>query len=311
MKVLETKPKIALKNILFATDYEVLANRALPFAVALAGRSGAKLYAAHVIPQEAYAFARPDSVERILKEACDYAGYKLNQIIGPLKHQGYSCEALVSEGSPGEVITELAQIHSADLIVVGTSSRAGLGKLFLGSVAEEIIREAPCPVFTVGPRVVTDPSTEIQSIICATDFSPGSVRAVEFAASLAHEYQAHLTLLHVVEGILKDSPHLAKQLTEKRLLDLMPTELELRHEPAVLVEIGPVADRILSVANGLSADLIAMGVRGTAAFAEAASHFGSIAHKVVSLANCPVLTIGSPHQPANNGEEQSRNPQRS
>lgn len=75
MKVLETKPRIGLKNILFATDFEVLANRALPFAVALADRYGAKLYAAHVIPQEAYAMARPESMEQILKEAQDYAGW--------------------------------------------------------------------------------------------------------------------------------------------------------------------------------------------------------------------------------------------
>jgi len=72
MKALEVKRQIALKNILFATDLDVSANRALPFAVSLRDRYGAKLYAAHVIPQEAYAFARPESVGRILKEAQDY-----------------------------------------------------------------------------------------------------------------------------------------------------------------------------------------------------------------------------------------------
>ncbi|HEX4920277.1 MAG TPA: universal stress protein [Candidatus Bathyarchaeia archaeon] len=313
MKVLDNKPKIAVKNILFATDFEVMANRALPFAVALAGRYGARLYAAHVIPQEAYALARPESIERILKEAQDYARYALNQVIGPLGHRGYSCEALVGEGSPGEVITEFSQTYAADLVVLGTSSRAGLGKLFLGSVAEEVIREAPCPVLTVGPHVVTDPSAGIQRILCAADFSMGSVRAVQFATSLAYEYRAHLTLLHVIEGILKDSPDLAMQLTEKRLLDLVPPEPELQREPEVVVEIGPVAERILRVANELSADLIAMGVRGAGAFAPTASHFGSIAHKVVSLASCPVLTFGGLHQPENNNEEEqsSWNPQRS
>lgn len=54
MRVLGTRPRIALKNILFATDFEVLAGRALPFALALADRFGANFYAAHVIPREAY-----------------------------------------------------------------------------------------------------------------------------------------------------------------------------------------------------------------------------------------------------------------
>jgi nucleotide-binding universal stress UspA family protein len=292
MTVTETQAKVALKNILFATDFEALASRALQFAVTLADRCGAKLYAAHVIPQTAYAYAHPESMDRILKEAYDYAGYELNQIVGPLKHGGCSCEALLADGDPGEVITALAESHEADLIVVCTGSREGFGKLLLGSVAEEISREAPCPVLTVGPHVATDPSAGFQSIVCATDFSPGSARAAEFAFSLAHEYNAHLTVVHVVAGMLKNSLHLATELTERRLRELLPLEPELQHEPHVVVEAGPVAERILSVSQVLSADLVAMGARGAGAFEQTASHFGSIAHKVVSLAACPVLTVG-------------------
>ena len=60
------------------------------------------------------------------------------------------------------------------------------------------------------------------------------------------------------------------------------------YEPEVVAEIGPVADRILGVANDLAADIIVMGVRGAGAFAPAPRHFGSIAHRVVSLAACRV-----------------------
>ena len=60
----------------------------------------------------------------------------------------------------------------------------------------------------------------------------------------------------------------------------------------MVVEIGPVAERILAVANELIADIIVMGVRGAGAFAQTASHFGSIAHRVVALAPCPVVTVG-------------------
>ena len=295
MELTETRAQLVLKNILFATDFEASTNRALQFAVALAGRYGAKLYAAHVIPQAAYAYAHPESMEQILKEAYDYAGYELNQIVGPLKHHGSRCEALLADGNPGEVITALAESREADLIVVGTGSRGGLGKLLLGSVAEEIIREAPCPVLTVGPHVATDPSAGFQSIVCAADFSPGSAQAAEFAVSLAHEYGAYLTLVHVVEGMLKDAPRLAIELTEKRLQQLLPPDPKSHHEAEVLVEIGPVAERILSISRDLSADLIAMGARGVGTFAQTASHFGSIAHKVISLAPCPVITVGGLH----------------
>ena len=292
MKTLEVKPQIALKNILFATDFEAPASRALPFAVALATRYGAKLYAAYVIPLAAYAYASPYSLERILKEVQDYSSYTLNQIVEPLRHHGQRCEALLGHGDVADVLMKFVRDHAAELLVVGTSSHAGLGKVLLGSTAEEIIREAPCPVLTVGPHVTTLASAGVHSIVYATDFSPDSLRAAEFAVSLAHEYEAHLTLAHVAEGILKDSLHLAIQLTEKRLRGMIPLEPELLYEPEVVVETGAVGERIVNLAADLSADIIVMGVRGAGAFAKTASHFGSIAHKVVSLAPCPVVTVG-------------------
>jgi nucleotide-binding universal stress UspA family protein len=292
MKALEVKQRLAFKNILFATDLDISARRALPFAVALADRCGAKLYAAHVIPLDVFALASSEAIERVLNDAQDYASYALDQIINPLRRHGQPCEALLGRGNVADVLTEFAHDYAADLIVVGTSSRAGLGKMVLGSIAEEIIREAPCPVLTVGPHVMADPSAGVQSIVCATDFSRGSLGAEEIAFSLAHDYQAHLTLVHVVEGVLRRSPHLAIQLTEKRLSEMIPLEPELLHEPQVRVEIGPVAKRILALEAELLADIVVIGVRGAGAFAQTASHFGSIAHTVVSLSTCPVLTVG-------------------
>ena len=202
MKALEVKQQIALKNILFATDFEVSASRALPFAVALADRYGAKFYAAHVIPSGAYALARPESIESTLEELQAHASRALNQIIDPLRQHGQRCGTLLGSGDVIAVLMEFVRNHGADLVVVGTSSRGGLGKVLLGSTAEEIIRVAPCPVLTVGPHVTAEASVRVRSIVCATDFSLGSLRAAEFAVSLAHEYQADLTLVHVVDEVL-------------------------------------------------------------------------------------------------------------
>jgi nucleotide-binding universal stress UspA family protein len=293
MKGLELKPQITLKNVLFATDFEVSASRALPFAVALADRYEAKLYAAHVIPPEAYTFASPGSIDRVLKEAGDFAGYTLNQIVGSLRCRGLLCDALLGEGNVAEVLEGWVQTYSADLVVVGTISRAGWSKVVLGSVAEEVIREAPCPVLTVEPHVTTLASAGVHNIVCATDFSSASLRAFEFALSLAHEYRAHLTLVHVREGSLRDSPRLAIQLDENRLREMVPPEPELLYRPEVVVETGAVAERILNLGADLSADFIVMGVRGAGAFAQTASRFGSIAHRVAGLAQCLVVTVGN------------------
>ncbi len=295
MKALAARPKIALKNILFATDFEAQANRALPFAVDFAEHFGAKLFIAHVIPEAAYCFSRPDSVDRIWAESHDYARYRLEQIVGSLRFDDRTGEALVGEGDPGELIAEFAQTHGADLIVIGTSSRAGVGKLLLGSVAEETIRVASCPVLTIGPHVTTAYRTRIQNIVCAVDFSPESLSAAELAAFLACEYQAQITLTHVLDEVLQE--YAAMQAIEVHLLDLVPFEAELPHKPNVIVEIGPVAECILNLSERLSADLIIMGIRGTGAFGPMTSHLGSIANKVISLATCPVMTVGGRHGP--------------
>src|ERR1700687_1370722 len=296
MKALEVKQQIALKNILFATDFEVSASRALPFAVALADRYGAKFYPAHVIPPGAYALARPESIELALEELQAHASRALNQIIDPLQLHGLCCGTLLGCGDVPGVLVEFVRNDGVDLVVVGTSSRGGLGKVLLGSTAEEIIRVAPCPVLTVGPHVTAEASVRVRSIVCATDFSLGSLRAAEFAVSLAHEYQADLTLVHVVDEVLTESPDPAIQLTEQRLRQMIPSEPQLLYEPEMVVEIGPAAERILAVANELIADIIVMGVRGAGAFADTASHFGSIAHRVVALASCPVMTVGDPQK---------------
>ena len=296
MKALKVKQQIALKNILFATDFEASASRALPFAVALVDRYGAKFYAAHVIPPGAYALARPESIELTLEELQAHAGRALNQIIDPLRQHGQCCGTLLGCGDIPDVLVEFVRNHGVDLVVVGTSSRGGLGKVFLGSTAEEIIRVAPCPVLTVGPHVTAVASVGVRSIVCATDFSLGSLRAAEFAVSLAHEYEADLTLVHVVDEILPESPGRAIQLTEQRLRQMILSGPQLLYEPKVVVEIGPVAERILAVANELIADIVVMGVRGAGAFAQTASHFGSIAHRVVALAPCPVVTVGNVHK---------------
>ena len=151
MNTVAVRTQIAIRNILFATDFDASSGRALPFASALRDRYRANLFVAHVVPQEAYIYARPESLHQILKETGGYASDALNRLALALKHDGGRCQTLLSEGNVPLVLVHLLQQYSIDLAVIGTGSRTGLEKVLLGSVAEELIREAPCPVLTVGP----------------------------------------------------------------------------------------------------------------------------------------------------------------
>jgi len=110
-------------------------------------------------------------------------------------------EVLIGEGSVCGVVEAVADEKKADLIVVGTSGRRGIGKFVLGSVAEEILRRAKCPVLTVGPYYEMEPLGEAKfsKIVYATNFGEASPAAAAYAVAFAEEYQAHLTLLHVIE----------------------------------------------------------------------------------------------------------------
>lgn len=98
-------------------------------------------------------------------------------------------------------------------------------------------------------------------------------------------------MLHVIPS-LPESPYLDAQMARVRLGEIASAHVPLATAPEVVIEMGSPANMILKVARDLDAELIVIGARGAGALPRLASHFGSIAHKVVSHANCPVLTVG-------------------
>lgn len=204
---------------------------------------------------------------------------------------------LILEGDLWSNLAAVIEANQIDLIVMGTRGRTGIGKFLLGSVAEEIFRQAPCPVLTVGPYAVSEPEQggEFTHILFATDFSPESVAAAPYAISLAQECQAYLTLLHVIEepkaGDLVRPPELVAS-SEQLLRKLVPPEAELWCVPEYAIERGKAAQKILEVAAHSKAGLIVLGVRRPSGVPGAATHLPiATAHKVVSDAACPVLTV--------------------
>ncbi len=149
---------------------------------------------------------------------------------------------------------------------------------------------------TVGPLSPEEPprDSEFTEILFATDFSPESNAAASYAISLAQEFQAHLTLLHVVANAKPSElvrPGDLVKCSEQILRKLVSPEATLWCEPNFIVEQGPAAETILEVARRKKADLIVLGVHRRD-FARVATHLPiAIAHKVVTHAACPVLTV--------------------
>jgi nucleotide-binding universal stress UspA family protein len=206
-------------------------------------------------------------------------------------------DVTISEGDLWPTISGLVREQKIDMIVIGTHGRTGVGRALLGSVAEEIFRKAPCAVLTVGPHVSKDTARrlEMKEILYATDFSAESLEALPYAVSLAQEHEARLTLLNVIgepkTGDLVNPQHYVAS-TMRQLQKLVPAEAERWCEPRFAVEQGPVADKIMETAIALGADLIVLGVRGHRGDMGAATHLlRPTAHRVVTQAQCPVLTV--------------------
>lgn len=312
MKTLEVSSHkgISLKNILFATDYSEASEAALPYAAAISRRYGSQLHVVHVMSPASYIvpteFGNPVTVESVHKAASADAHRRMEVLTSHLNtvpHHSY-----VREGELWESISNIIRSHEIDLLVVGTHGRTGVEKLVLGSKAEEILRQAPCPVLTVGSKVsgrAKLPAIEgqgkdsipaeisVRQIVYATDFSPESLAAAPFATSLAQEFQAKITLLHVIEKF-EDIARRPRpiDLALQRLETLVPEEAGLWCSPRSSVQFGPPAECILQEAFDTQADFIVLGVRSAAGHLGAATHLPwATAHKVIAQAHCPVLTI--------------------
>ncbi|MGA8677951.1 MAG: universal stress protein, partial [Candidatus Acidiferrales bacterium] len=262
MKVLDARTRIQLKNILFATDFSPASRTAVPYALALAKHYGAKLYALYVRPPAVNPGTAPMSWKSSEEDADRESEQHRQELLNSFA--GIQSEILINEGDLWSILAASIEEIQIDLIVTGTRGRSGVVKFLLGSVAEKIFRQAPCPVLTVGPHSPAEPKGrgEFSHILFATDFSPESVAAAPYAIALAQEYQTYLTLLHVLaEAKAGDLVHPSELMTSsgQLLRNLMPPDPELFCVPEYVVERGVAAEKILDVAAQSKVDLIVLG----------------------------------------------------
>jgi len=212
-------------------------------------------------------------------------------MLDPYMTEGRPPRLHTTEGdAAGEIIRHAAEL-AADLIVMGTHGRGGFDRFTLGSVAEKVLRKAPCPVLTLPPGATRRAVVEYRSILCPVDFSPSSERSVEFALSLARNGQATVTVLHVIETVDEDVDGRPHATEAEALHSLVATRVQPSDRVTELLAIGKPHREILQVANDCRADLIVIGVRGRGPVD--LTLFGSTTNQVVRRAACPVLTVRS------------------
>ncbi len=297
---------ISIKNVLYATDFSATSESAFPYATALCRRFGSTLHVAHVLSDANLLLMTGGvdyvSVGTIYEDAHTLAQEKLQQLtarLGKIRSRTHVRHGQVWTNLRGIVVE-----NEIDLIVVATHGRTGLGKLLLGSVAEDILRHAPCPVLTVGPKIharsrlpevqtrgrdVAPVELELHHILYATNLPAASLQVAPVALALAEEFEARLTLMHVFESYpdLSTKPG-PIEAGVQQLHALVPKNTALAYAPEIVMEFGSAPKCIVNTAVERDADLIVLGAR----HADLTTHLPwTTVHEVVAHAPCPVLTV--------------------
>jgi len=288
---------MAFQKILCPIDFSAGSRQAMHAAVRLADEAGAELVLAHAwyVPPVAfgaeYALAAElmEEIRADAQDALDAAAREAAEL-GARRVSS----RLLAGSPPHELVRALEEDPAFDLVVMGTHGRTGLARVLLGSVAESVVRRAPCPVLVVRPDGAVGPFARV---LCPVDFSEASQRAVDLAAGLVQPGGAEITLLHVI-----DPP--AIHAREQRLLEVVRDldrwaaahldawagQLAARASASVakLCRVGRPGAEILKVLDeGPAFDLVVIGSHGKLGLERVL--LGSVAEKVVRHASCPVL----------------------
>jgi universal stress protein A len=161
-------------RILVPTDFSPPSDAALEYARILAATFGSTLRILHVIDDpsatsefvaDGFAPSTEDIRNRLLKQART----RLDHLMNLVDRSRYRAHADAIVGTPAEAIIEFASATGTSLIVMGTHGRTGLAHLLMGSVAEQVVRTAPCPVLTVRQVAVADEAvTHVAQDYCET-----------------------------------------------------------------------------------------------------------------------------------------------
>ena len=192
---------VQIKRILCPVDFSAVSRHAFDRALAVARSYDGEITVLHVLqvpspmPAVPYAPVLPGGF-RVEVRNRPQVLVELSRFLGLEHPYGVSVRQEVIEADlvHKEILTR-ASGTSADLIVMGTHGRSGVNHLFLGSIAEKVLRTSPIPALIVPPQAPDVPAGGIpfRSILCAVDFSQDSLQALSFAASLAEHSAGRLT----------------------------------------------------------------------------------------------------------------------
>jgi nucleotide-binding universal stress UspA family protein len=294
MPVIGERVSVSVEKILLATDFSSASEKAAAYAKALARRFSSTVEITHVIDPSVVTSYEEAIVGLPVNERMQIANENLERLRDDLSASGITVRPTLSEGHrPFANLLKIAKDHEVDLIVAGTHSKSGVERLLLGSTAEQLIRNAECPVLTVGPntKLPGDAPLVFQTIVYATDFSAEAAKAAVYALSFAQDSGAHLYFCYVL-GLQTATSWKREFLDgafQSALKRMIPESSYDWCNPECVIEHGDAAKSILELATKVQADLIVLGARKASFWLTYVER--GVTPDLLAQATCPVMTV--------------------
>lgn len=262
--------KTGITKILFPTDFSDVAASALAAAGDIAKKFGAEVHLVSVVDPQIYAYAGYVSMLSN-EEMLEGPRKRMEALELPANFEGLTVHREVIEGYVDEAVADYAKHNSVDLVVMSSHSRSKVARFFLGSVADRVMRSAPCPVLLLrGP----DPAEQspsfaldaVSTIVAPCDFSTASEEAYRRACMLAQPYGATVHLVHALDlGALSllgvDFDEIALNTATERAkehLQRVASTVEGANVVQSVIE-GDPSEVVIEYAKKVNADLCVMG----------------------------------------------------
>jgi len=278
------------RKIAVPTDFSPAATAAMVYALGLAKNDRSKVTAVHAIDPFDYRFG-PNDLRQIKRDAAwTQAQESMSTWLNA--HKFSNCAPVVIEGEAGPAIAQFIDDEAIDLTILGTSGRRRVARLLLGSVAEEIFRQANCLVLVLGPKMRAR-QQQLRRLVFATDVEPHSLAVLSSLSKLVQKFDSTVSVIRAVHTDIKSRTERARIRMETTSKIKATATPNLRKKiKTIRVSFGPPVEVITKFARASKADAIVMGIRSGGELDRASTHIPwAIAHRVIADATCPVLTI--------------------
>lgn len=270
------------KRILVGVDFSECGTAALRMAKAIAQKFKSTIVAVHAEAPEGL----PSPGSLTAEESIERGGEVLRQV-GNYLGEYFDADSLpfvrILHVPPAEAILWTARLERCDLIVVGTHGRGGLSRLTLGSVAEQVLRQADVPVLTVRSGINDRP---IRRILCPVNYSWVAGRALDHAIALASRFSAELIVLYLIES---DDGTANVRAEAERLRVWAGEEVGQLGGAKMVIRRGNPTERVIRYASCNRVDLIVIGAQHRR-FSDV-TVIGTTTERITRQAPCPVLTV--------------------